>query len=943
MRPISCLNSTKPSKMKHLLCFITALCCWVVATSQTSSPSLEYYQLSLFEKFQEKDWGMAGFYCQMALSELERLGMKDTPDYVEMLNTYALVTMLDGHTEEAITRYSQLADAYAALGSEYDEQQADALVSLADLLIDVQEPEQAIAKLELAISLAPKDSETAQEAEELLKAIRTDSLNGNGHAISNQATLDAALQNKKSLEQAGLKSTDEYAKNLALIAETYSLMGNHVKCLDYLDSCLMIPNTSAAFKRDIRYAKAQHLTSLGQYQSSVMEMNPLLSQVDYANPALIDYNLLLAHNYLCLADLALNDPYADKKQADAYVEQMREYANKAFDLSSALKGDGAPLSIYAKMYLCALDYLLHDKTTLLNDTNDCEQLIRANAQGSANDMLQGLAIFYAYAGDTDKAMALIEETTQDSLPSDMLIINEAPLEAKAYINMQAGNSAEAQRAITEAAHAVMDQIGNQMMMLGQDERNSYWRTFQQTLNNAPAYATDQSSEFTGELYDMALFSKMLLFDSDLRFRKAIAAMDSPQLTELYEAIKQTRNEAINDSELSAADRKELLNMANEAELELLRHLPASDIEKPAKWQEVQKALPTHGIAIEFLQYQDLDQVPQYAALVLCPDDSYPRFVKLGASKDLERGLRRQWFDHVNELLWDPLQSYLESAQVVYFAPAGILNRIPIEATPKDGRRYCRLSSSRQLLRQPKMAAVHSAAIFGGMDFDLGASTDAGLNRYQLANLPGSLREAQTVDSLLIANQQETSLFTKEQATENNFRSALSANPSMLHVSTHGYFAPDRNSSLSTLLDFNPTNEDTSLSQNGLYFSGANIASDRLNDDGVVTALDISAMDLTNAGLVTLSACQSGRGEITQDGVVGLQRGFKKAGAGVLLMSLWNVNDSTTEQLMTTFYSRLLAGATPHAALEAAQTVLRSDGSHSDPTFWAPFILIDSLE
>lgn len=929
--------------MKHLFCLFAAMCCWAAVQCQTSSPSLEYYQLSLFEKFQEKDWSMAGFYCQMALSELNRLGMKDTPDYVEMLNTYALVTMLDGHTEEAITRYTELADAYAALGSEYNEQQADALISLADLLIDVQETQPAIAKLEKAISLAPAGSETAQEAQEMLKGINTDPLNGARDALSNQATLGAALLNKKAMEDAGLKNTDEYAKNLALIAETYSLMGNHVKCLDYLDSCLVIPNTSASFRRDLKYAKAQHLTNLGQFQASAKEIEPLLNQIDNDNPALIDYNLHLAHNYLCLADLAINDPYADKKQIDIYVEQMRRFANQAYALSSTLKGEAAPLSIYAKTYLCAIDYLLKDKSTLLKDTEECEQLVRSNVLGSANDILQGLAIFYAYAGDTDKAMALIEETTQDYEPADMLIINEAPLEAKAYINMMAGNACEAQQSITKAAHAVMDQIGNQLMMFGQNERNSYWRVFQQTLNNAPAYATDQTSEFTGELFDMALFSKMLLFDSDLRFRKSIESANSPQLTELYEAIKQTRNEAINDTGLSATDRKELLDLANEAELELLRNLPASAVEKPAKWQDVQKVLPANGVAIEFLQYQDLDQVPQYAALILRPDGHYPQFVKLGTSKDMERGLRRQWFDHVNELVWAPLQPYIDSAGDVYFSPAGILNRIPIESTPQDSHNYYRLSSSRQLLSKHVSSLGNTAAVFGGMDFDLGAGEGTVLTNYKLENLPGSLLEAQAIDSLLLAKHKDAKLFTHKNATEHDFRSTLANNPSILHVSTHGYFAPDRNLSLNSILDLNLNTEDTSLSQNGLYFSGANAESSDLSNDGVVTALDISAMDLSNAALVTLSACQSGRGEITQDGVVGLQRGFKKAGANVMLMSLWNVNDATTEELMTNFYSRLLSGSTPHAALETAKTELRTDGTHSDPTFWAPFILIDALE
>lgn len=120
------------------------------------------------------------------------------------------------------------------------------------------------------------------------------------------------------------------------------------------------------------------------------------------------------------------------------------------------------------------------------------------------------------------------------------------------------------------------------------------------------------------------------------------------------------------------------------------------------------------------------------------------------------------------------------------------------------------------------------------------------------------------------------------------------------------------------------------------------------EDGVLTAEEISLMNLNSVRLVVLSACETGLGEIDGEGVFGLQRGFKSAGVQSILMSLWKVDDEATNILMTQFYQNLLSGNTKgnmSQSLLKAQKYLRQYeyGKYSDPSFWAAFILLDAID
>lgn len=112
------------------------------------------------------------------------------------------------------------------------------------------------------------------------------------------------------------------------------------------------------------------------------------------------------------------------------------------------------------------------------------------------------------------------------------------------------------------------------------------------------------------------------------------------------------------------------------------------------------------------------------------------------------------------------------------------------------------------------------------------------------------------------------------------------------------------------------------------------------EDGILTAAEIAAMNLYGTDIVVLSACETGLGDISGDGVFGLQRAFKQAGVKTLIMSLWRVDDAATELIMKTFYENILAGKSKREAFSIAQNTVRTNENFTNPHYWAGFIMLD---
>jgi CHAT domain-containing protein len=227
-------------------------------------------------------------------------------------------------------------------------------------------------------------------------------------------------------------------------------------------------------------------------------------------------------------------------------------------------------------------------------------------------------------------------------------------------------------------------------------------------------------------------------------------------------------------------------------------------------------------------------------------------------------------------------------------------------------------------------------------------------------LKGTAEEAQALATLL----PNAKILTEAEATEGALKQL--AGPSILHVATHGFFLPDQpqeDIALARGLGLAPKPTSTKQRENpfvrsGLALAGANKLQGQNGEDGILTALEASGLDLWGTKLVVLSACETGVGEIKNgEGVYGLRRALVLAGAESQVISLWQVSDEATRELMVAFYEKLKAGEGRTAALRAVQLEMlkgkeparsgdsrgitrgsvetKKDRSH--PFFWASFI------
>ena len=405
------------------------------------------------------------------------------------------------------------------------------------------------------------------------------------------------------------------------------------------------------------------------------------------------------------------------------------------------------------------------------------------------------------------------------------------------------------------------------------------------------------------------------------------------------------------------------------------------------WQQVQQGLTRNDVAVEFVNYEKLGQ-PHLGALVLTKRGE-PRFVPIAAVSAITEHKVKWGFKKIpvselftirggeeaistlrridaiyndstlTTLLWpEALCSAIGQANKVFFAVDGILHRLapeyllPIALRDKQ---LMRLTSTRQLTSARSAINTSQMLLCGGVDFTQARETAYGVNdelaynilsnsfaSSHLADLPNSRIEVDNISSMRQAHQSDLVLHA-DTVSEPHIRQLLAQYPAFL-ISTHGSF--EQAATLGT--DIRPASADLQLSQSCIYLAGADASLhtegfDASQCDGILSAREVAALNLENLDLVVLSACQTGLGFITPDGVFGMQRGLKAAGVRAIVTSLWEVRDDASSQFMFFLFTNLEAGMPLQQSFDTARRQLKDIAKYNNPYFYDAFILIDALE
>jgi CHAT domain-containing protein len=402
-------------------------------------------------------------------------------------------------------------------------------------------------------------------------------------------------------------------------------------------------------------------------------------------------------------------------------------------------------------------------------------------------------------------------------------------------------------------------------------------------------------------------------------------------------------------------------------------------EAPITIEAVQAAIPDAAALVEIFLFHPRTRQEtssaRYIAYVLHAT-GHPAWVDLGDAAPIDAGIRaaREAFSDpgrkdaltlaraLDEKVMRPIRKLLGHTRRILISPDGTLNLVPMGALVDEHQRFLAqdysigyLVSGRDLLRMairspprtsdvvlahPDFGIARAVSGTSGVRDNRGAGSR--LSRAMFTPLPGTAQEAQALRTIL----PRATVLTGGGATESALKGLHG--PRLLHVATHGFFldgaARTASTSRGLVLDAIDPSAPSAREPNALLFSGLALAGANTHpsegEDGLLTALEASALDLWGTKLVVLSACETGLGKLENgEGVSGLRRALFTAGAESAIMSLWKVDDEATRDLMIAAYAHLAKGGGRAESLRQAQLALLKDKRYAHPYYWASFVPI----
>jgi CHAT domain-containing protein len=669
----------------------------------------------------------------------------------------------------------------------------------------------------------------------------------------------------------------------------------------------------------------------------------------------------------------------DKKAVEALMVEAR-------DMMANILGKENPQ--YAEILKdVAVLYISQGRYDIaFNSLTVAENIWRVKA-GSKNNI--NLASIYTLTGDVyyqiknfkraeefyNKSKDLYEKFFSVNHPEYVKVLSKL---SKVYYMMK---DFKTSKRLIEQALANYEQFIKQYFpALSEREKAKYWNTikgdfeFYNTLafSNLEEFRKNTGQDLMGRVYNAQLMTKALLLSSSIKIRERILNSTDEQLKNQYNKWVQKKEVLTLALSMSPAQLAEnevdpaaLTQEVEQLERDLSQksELFGQNFEtRRIVFEDVQKALKPNEVAIEMVRYRYFDHnftdSVIYAALYITSQLSKPKAIILKDGHNMETRYFKYYRNSITgkipdrvsyNVFWKPIIDEIGQASTIYLSADGVYNQINLEAIPTPDGRYVidnanivLVSNTKDIylrkVRTRPESKENTASMFGNPTFYLTATAD---NR-TIAPLPGTEKEVNQVQFILNQKGWTTSEYIEKSAAEEKIKELNS--PKIFHIATHGLYRPTEEVTLEkeieggeAILTQNP------LMRTGLLLRGAGDLLEKTDynynmENGILTAYEAMSLNLDKTDLVVLSACETGLGDLEAgEGVYGLQRAFLVAGAKVLIMSMFKVDDDATQKLMLKFYQKWLNTKNMRQSFIDAKKELRLE--YPEPIYWGAFMMI----
>ncbi len=500
-------------------------------------------------------------------------------------------------------------------------------------------------------------------------------------------------------------------------------------------------------------------------------------------------------------------------------------------------------------------------------------------------------------------------------------------------------------------------IHNNYPILTEKERISFSQNTEFLwFSSIPRYADRYANDtlLLSIAYNSALISKETNISVSTEIIKAARESNENVTKEALSSYIQNKTKNVNDTSERVRGNRSFYLEVLEKEMQQSSRINEFSF---SDWREIALRLSKDEMAIEFVEYTPIGTLDNeyYLGALYITRDKHPHIIRLCKVSEvdtLKMYFTRIGLTKIYDMLWLPILKDNPGIAQIWFSPSMHLYHMNIEAALPDSIAAYRVSSTRNVLRNIDTPDFSEIALFGGLNYDnkdtiskdiisnhtamnIIRSIDIDEERVGLSYLKGTMNEVISANEILSHTNTDIQLFVDKDGTEERFKNLSGIGISLLHVATHGFYIKncDDVSNIGTRV----------MRKSGLFMSGAKSIwkgekENYYGDDGILLSEEIEVLDFSKLNLVILSACGTGLGNPTNDGVYGLQRAFKKAGAQTIIMSLWNVDDNATALMMETFYNELVKTKSKRKAFQKAQGVVRE--KYEDPYYWAAFIMLD---